>query len=218
MTGAEIDRTSVADVRALASKPSHGAVDSDLRRSLWTWLSTAIAALWVANVTHELGHIAPELIFRVANGEWTRTIWQRLLISTGGPAATIAIMTSACVLVSATSIRRSTRKQLIPFVTGLGMAAVSRFLILAPEALTVFTGRPLVSRPDELRIGMRIGVPANTLLFAELVVAIGCAAFLIWRIPRTGRVRASAALVVGIVIGWITWLATAELSGMRIMM
>ena len=165
------------------------------------WCALAVAALALATVLHEAGHVVPGAIFRVfasdPRADWGAfPLWQQVVTSLGGMVATFGTVAVCALLVSRSSEGSSPLRRDLTIATGA--VAVARGVpVLLLLAIPYATGRLRSANFDEFDIFRGDKVAIMTLLAVEVVLfAVTVRAFS-EKIARPHRAAATFGLVVG---------------------
>lgn len=156
----------------------------------------AIIALWLGVLLHEAGHFLPSLLLFPSGDPAQASRLARLIVYSGGPIVTLLLLAWSC-WSSARYDRTPPSAGRLTFVIALGLGAASRAILLTP------TARLVSWRGDETALASVTGFSKWAFLLPEFVVAVAATIWLLAHVPMP-RARMIAALIAGIVAGWVS--------------
>jgi hypothetical protein len=185
-----------------------------------TWIGTAIIAVPLGVLLHELGHFLAywafgfqgvALHFASATHSVERTFWQ--LVFTGRVAAAaellplwkVCLATAAGIgftyLVTIACCIFATWKSPHPLVIALGVFAPVRFLSGLPTVVAILSGKRAGIGTDEAHLAALTGIPLLLLSFMGLLVLVFAWVWLLRRIPKDNRWISLGSMVFGLALG-----------------
>lgn len=199
---------------------SHSAPMTSTWRLAATWIGSAVVAVPLGVLLHELGHFLAYWAFgfqgvalHYASSTHTveKTFWQLVssgnieaaasllpltkvgLATTAGLLATYAVTLGCCVFAA--------RKSPHPLVIALGIFAPVRFLSGIPTLLATLTGKTIRASTDEAHLAALTGIPLLLLNVAGLLVLVLAWIWLVRRIPKDHKWISLASLIIGLALG-----------------
>jgi len=199
---------------------SHSAPMTSTWRLAATWIGSAVVAVPLGVLLHELGHFLAywafgfqgvALHYSSSTHTVERTLWQLIyrgdfgaaasllplwkvgLATTAGLLATYVVTVGCCVLAA--------RKSPHPLVIALGLFAPVRFLSGLPTIVTVLSGKTIRAQTDEAHLAVLTGIPLLLLNFAGLLVLVLAWIWLLRRIPKDHKGISLVSLVSGLALG-----------------
>ena len=199
---------------------SHSAPMTSTWRLAATWIGSAVVAVPLGVLLHELGHFLAywafgfqgvALHYSSSTHTVERTLWQLIyrgdfgaaasllplwkvgLATTAGLLATYVVTVGCCVLAA--------RKSPHPLVIALGIFAPVRFLSGLPTLAAILSGKRVSTGTDEAHLAVLTGIPLLLLNVAGLLLLLLAWIWLVRRIPKDHKWASVASLVVGLALG-----------------
>jgi hypothetical protein len=212
---------------------SHRAPITSTWRLAATWIGSAVVAVPLGVLLHELGHFVAYWVFgfqgvalHFSSSTHTveKTLWQLIyrgdfaaaasllplwkvgLATTAGIVVTYVVTIACCVFAA--------RKIPHPLVIALGIFAPVRFLSGIPTIAMVLAGKTVNAGTDEAHLAVLTGIPLLLLNVAGLLVMLLAWIWMVRRIPKDHKWVSLVSLVVGLALGIFLYF---ELLGPRLL-
>ncbi len=199
---------------------SHSAPMTSTWRLAALWIGSAVVAVPLGVLLHELGHFLAywafgfqgvALHYDSSTHTVERTLWQLIyrgdfeaaasllplwkvgLATTAGILVTYVVTLGCCVLAA--------RKSPHPLVIALGIFAPVRFLSSLPTLVAILSRKRVSAGTDEAHLAVLTSIPLLLLNVAGLLILVLAWIWLVQRIPKDHKWVSFASLVVGLALG-----------------